>query len=837
MKQKTNPKYAVVLALTVISQTISPLIASEPPKVDKQMPTVKKEFFSKHIIKVEDIPVDSPFPAAPSPGVHPRILITPNELPALRERLKNTACGRRSITAIRSWLGCIYSKNGALKDVFEALVKGSPNALMKTNNSWWRNQIGLALCLASFDAMIKNDKPLGEKIAKALVTYAEIAGGKITPYGHKSVNPDTGLGYAYDFLYNFMTDKQRQAVRSVIAEAIKGKKSHGMDMNPEDRTYNWMPHGMGLILLALAIEGEDGYDPSIYTKSVEVMKDFLTYGIYPDGVPRECMHYFNFGMGSAGSEALVAMAKRGDNLFGRPYYHKLRNWYVHSIEPFGYAFSMHGDTSNDSGGLLSNYVLMKKVFPNDPVVDFYWRNRIHDNYDGLSYRGDFLFAALFGEDWKGGDSTEKTPKADQWGVDNAEKTPEKQFLKSWDPAVLKLPLSLYSPYRGFMITRTGWNKDAMVMHFECRRDALGPGHNHANQNDFTLSALGRKWAVELGFAICETKQHSCVLIDGKGQGCFAAPGIITAYLDTPVATFATGDAKDAYTYRHTFSWRTGNKENKGFNWQKTDHPSTAKALDNPVRYAYRTAMMLRGKYPYVLILDDIQKDSKEHLYEWLMQVPKDLILKSVVGNNAILASQDATKESPELFVSVLEQKQTEDMALSDAVEPLRLETFLPKRSPNSGSDKVFKLSKKLVLGSRSVAPNYKVMLYPFLPGGATPEVEKKENQFTIKFPDQVDVYTFEKQKSGQEAFSLVRNGGSFILVSGLHKFRHAKLSFKLDPKSDAPNIALKDDALYISGTGWKTIDIKCSGVKKIVSDDSVVKVETIPNGFRLIETL
>jgi hypothetical protein len=813
------------------------LTAAEVPTLTKTMPAVKKSYFQRAKIEVSDTIVESPFSAAPKVGVHPRILISPEDLPALRKQLKDTACGRRAIAAIRSWVHNVALKNDApLGGVFSALAAGEAEALSATTNSWWRNNTGVTLCLMAFDAMIKDDQAKAQTVARALVTYAQIAGGMISPHGHTSINPDTSLGYAYDFLYNYMTAEQQAIIRKVIAQATKGKKSHGMDMAPEDRTYNWMPHGMNLVLLALAIEGEEGYDPNIYPASVEVMKDFLTYGIYPDGVPRECMHYFNFGM-STGAPALVAMARRGDNLFGAPFYNRLKNWYIHSIEPFGYAFSMHGDTSNDYGGLLPNYVLMKKVFPDDPAIEFAWRNRICDNYTGLTYRGDFLFTALFGSDWQGGANTEKAPLADQWGVDNNGDKQAQVAPQTWKPTSLNPSTSLFSPYRGFMIARTGWNKDAMVMHFECRRDALGPGHNHSNQNDFTLSALGRKWVIERGFAICETKHHSCILIDGKGQGCFAAPGMITAYMESPIASFSTGDASYAYTYRHTFPGRTGNKGNRGFNWEKSPISDAARALDNPVLHAYRTAMLVKGKYPYALILDNIQKDDKEHVYDWLMQVPDDLVLKKASATQAILAEQNATGDSPELLVEILNQNQTVDNTLSDAVEPLRLETFRPRRSPNSGGNKVFKMGKKLVLSSRSVAPEYKIMLYPYRPGSQMAKVERKSATYSVTFPGQNDVYHFYKQANGQEGFSLNRNDGDTILVSGLATYTSPDLSFSTEAADSPLNIAIQGHTLTVSGTGWKSASLQCREIKTILSDGSIAEIIPTKDGYKLSEKL
>ncbi len=45
--------------------------------------------------------------------------------------------------------------------------------------------------------------------------------------------------------------------------------------------------------------------------------------------------------------------------------------------------------------------------------------------------------------------------------------------------------------------------------------------------------------------------------------------------------------------------------------------------NNPVRYAFREAGLVRGAHPYALITDDIKKDDATHTYKWLMQLEED----------------------------------------------------------------------------------------------------------------------------------------------------------------------------------------------------------------------
>ncbi len=61
----------------------------------------------------------------------------------------------------------------------------------------------------------------------------------------------------------------------------------------------------------------------------------------------------------------------------------------------------------------------------------------------------------------------------------------------------------------------------MVLNFDINSQARGGGsHYHSNSTSFTLSALRRKWVIDRGFHVAETKDNSLILIDGRGQGFF-----------------------------------------------------------------------------------------------------------------------------------------------------------------------------------------------------------------------------------------------------------------------------------------------------------------------------
>lgn len=746
--------------------------------------------------------------------VHPRILITPSELPALKTRLTNSAIGRRSMQSMRTWIDHHVLDATKLKPLYDALVVGDANVLATFPTSY-ASYLLLVLNYEGFYSMVNDNSVKGAEVSKALISTVRILNGTINnptlknAFGAELFN----LGYSYDFIYNYMTDAQRTEVRNFFSATTTGKLLP-VTTNPDPRINrdNIVPVGTQWALLALAIEGETGYDANVYSQAVQAMNAYFQYGVYDTGAPTEDMHYLNYGM-SFGSQTLIAMAKRGDSLFNNPNFQNLKKWYVNSIEPYGYKFTTLGDTPNDLGGLLPNYVLMKWLNPNDPVIDFIWRNRVRDDYTGIKYRNDFLMAAMYGLDWMGGETTEKAPVADDYGVDN-NSNPPIVTLKPYSPAALNLPKSFIDSNRGLYITRNEWSQNAMAMQFETNTDSFGPSHTQSNATDFTLTALGQKWAIDRGYHIMESKNHSTILIDGKGQGFFGPYGKTEGVLDADLGTVFVGSAKNAYDYKYTFKGRINNPENQGYTWEfepKSLWPSSSinstwRASYNPVQEAFRSAMMIRGINPYVLILDDIQRDANQHSYEWLMQVPSNLEAKSVSSADMILGLVSETPSTPRMLIR----------SLADSTEPPRVDTFDVKNSSETGSyqNETFGTGKKVVITKQSADPGFKTILFPHNQGSAMPVTTWQGSNLTVNWAGQKDVYSFQNRTDGRTAFGMVRNDGQSFLMVGLTSYSPtAAMSVVAD--HDGANVLYESNTVTVYGSDWKKLTVNVPGVTQV----------------------
>ena len=697
------------------------------------------------------------FGRVPAPGVHPRVLLGPDELVRLRQVLQQTEVGKSTLSRVDNYVGVLRT-NEALSAEYAGLVKGDLNATTYVKEPFWQNKITYVLSLESFEALLRQDRARGQQAGAALATYASI------PRNWAKSDPDTFLALAFDLDYDYMSDAQRRIVRQAIALSTTGKKVFGADMPADWRMSNWITAQMALVVSALAIEGEQGYDAAIYPSCREAMKDYLHYGITQTGSGVEEMHYFHYGM-SMGALALVAFARHGDNLFSEPHYRALPNWLVAAIEPYGDAFAMHQDSPNDQGGVIANYLILKWVWPKDPVVDMVWRNRVEIDGSGLGNYGEWFSEVLFPSDPVGWKPYKGPNPRTKWGLN------ETALPTNYPDAVsgieaLKLPLSYWDPERGLLITRNKWGRDGMVLHLDMNTQAnYASSHAHSNSGEFTLSALGRKWAIDRGFHVADTKDNSCILIDGRGQGFLPIGGATVERREDPNLTLIAGDASEPYHWMARAHNRLNDPAITAFHWEPDTRADVIRRFDelvtitnktepwndkgamqypfravyDPVQKAFRTAALRRnGSHDYALIVDDIQKDGSSHQYDWLMQVADDLEVKSKNGNSIVLGSAD-TKDNRRLLVQMI--------GVSGGGSWI-FENYEVKRTPETGDTSSFGMGNRLRYSVRTVAPEFKVLLYPFREGEALPQVSAN-GPLELRWADQKDDYTLTMLPTGR----------------------------------------------------------------------------------------
>ena len=820
------------------------------------------------------------FGKVPEPGVHPRILISPEDLPALRERIKNTISGRFFYHQITFNQEKSIRKEGTFCHAWlKALAAGDEQRALDIINGTIKVPMGqkyshrygpaYVLMTEAFDALVREDEAMGKEVAAAVTTLSSIYmkrlqamdkgaetgeldtsmdspdryhGFRMTEAktqfnsdvwrgGRRSaIDGEPWLAFMYDYAHSFMTDEQHAVVRATLNKYHYGKTTMGSHMPHHFRNWNWVAIGSGgLLLTALATEGEEGNDPRVIDHTAEVLTDFVKYGWSTMGSSFEAIGYTQFGL-RWGVPGLVALARRAcpSEPGGRSREHNVWNWkrwrgqvdwYAHSSQPNALnqpadkalRFLSHGD-GGQGGPAQMTMQAFKRFYPDDPQVDFVAQmsgvpfKEIADENGDYTIPGRGFYNAYPVEDllMHGLDATVTDYKEGE---------------------TLTNPNTFFDPERNSLITRSEWGPNQLQLQFEARNDSTSPNHQHADSGAFTLAGAGRIWADER-FRGIESRHHSMVIIDGKGQGYFTPPADWLGLVDNDDVTIGAVDTAYSYAWawpghlcgftnpddpRREFDrWKgftekadrflaenpdfdeeaaidrhpTVEKFYKGFEkgdpriWDEYGRPRQIE--HNPVEKAFRTAMLVRGEYPYVVITDDIKKDERERLYEWLMMLPSDIGLLSIDTDQILLYDQahpgvqgnDANdpdrlsfigltpqlgKGVPMCLVQVLERTIPEDVYTNPQI---RLETFELKDARDWPKGRGFKLQKRLVIPSRAVEPNFKMLLYPHYKGDELPEISWNEERtaVTIAFPDQVDTIEFAPGSDGRTRVMVMRGG-------------------------------------------------------------------------------
>lgn len=224
------------------------------------------------------------------------------------------------------------------------------------------------------------------------------------------------------------------------------------------------------------------------------------------------------------------------------------------------------------------------------------------------------------------------------------------------------------------------------------------------------------------------------------------------FTDTPRGTVAAADAQYAYAYSQMCRPHAGYPAcvANGFRpaqfgylpdpyvpaWMATERYLGRRTINvfNPVARAYRTVVVAKGGRPFLLVVDDIQKDGASHTYEWVANVPRagahygherddvvaDAALSAASPTDLVLrSSQDPVAGSPRLLVRLLSYTGTlspEGVTLKDRTARIRDD----KVASGSGGFAATAAIRTISITVRSVEPGYVVLCWPFVHGAPLP---------------------------------------------------------------------------------------------------------------------
>ncbi len=778
-----------------------------------------------------------PVGRVPAPGVHPRIFFSPEDLPALRQRLKGDRGGQEAWKNILAWTHALkltydekadyaqpdwangfHGSRGRVPDLFriggyspkrenyyQILAEGGrPAYFEKTAPA----EFFKPAATEAFRCLIDDDAPAARTLIKATLTAVRLEQERRAkddkpaeegkpPRPSTSRSAACALGFIYDFTFNWMTPEEQDFVRTELALLSSWADNYGTFNNAEASRSNWATFSYWAFDL-MAIEGEPGFNDLKFLGLYRGWRNFFTYSFFESGAAFEGEGKLLFGL-----DAVVAFDRVGHKYGLEPLsHHPLPRAYYGKFSAFAMLptrdkFAVFDILGGMGGGFTTpqDLVVARYLFPGDKTTDFVYRALVGDDYSKLPASLHFhwhmaLTSAIF--------ATAYTPEV--------------------SPETLGLGPTFFCGQRALLMTRSSWKTDAtfLTMHV---RGASG-GHPYRDRNGLMLSGQGRAWVTipnkdNGGWAM------NTVLIDEAEQNA-STPARVVDYVDTPDATFIVGDSKYSWdwAWKHTSrnrdggdsvtredvladrvdtgrGWQLVEQSFNDFAWLKRDNPVFTRPLkfnaswigfdgllnplvrqvNTPVLRAFRTAGLVRGPRPYVLVVDDIERDGLPARYDWNLTLERDVVALPASGKvgapgDILLVGKASLDEKgtprpgePALLVRMLEARGE------------RLPTFFGER------DKMNLLSIRF----RAPAPDFKVLLHAFRIGDPLPATtwHAKERKLAVVFPDQRDIIALQPGASGKTDLVLTRDGRELAAIN-------RPVAPLADPASDALAARLRE---------------------------------------------
>ena len=503
-----------------------------------------------------------------APPAHPHLFFTKDDLPAIRKRIE-AGLAKRVWEATKARCDRAVADPAPIRKRLAELAKPTAGKRSKTRMAELVVSLAFAWHVTGAPAYRGTLESLLATIDRQFPTPADAP---------------VHWPYTYDLAYDLMSAAQRDRVRAHLVAECRGvfEKLPHQPLALSDASLGLRcsnihcAFGASMARPAAAIVGEPGYRREWLDAAARIMREFLDEAVGPDGMFQEHPSYWRYGMDAlGGAEAIWLLRGKGVDLTSHAGLLRSPEWLCHATTPLGVT-DARGDCTHSiphSGAT----VLVHHLRPTDPAA-----NRILElagrTIDGVA--GPILTIL-----WD-------TPLGETRLAGH-------------------LPRVRHYPDFNMVYFHSDWSSDAIYSSFQARWEW---GHCHNDIGQLTLWAHRHIWAIDSGYGVGQAEAHNLVLIDGQGMGGSdgtrrCAGGKLRQVLDSPLATLAEADQREAYSYMigGHFDWVT--------RWP-----------GRPVARANRFWHVVHGTHgapTYFVIVDRIQKDLDEHDYTWLLGTPMD----------------------------------------------------------------------------------------------------------------------------------------------------------------------------------------------------------------------
>ncbi len=586
----------------------------------------------------------------PPPGVYPRVLFSPEDVPMLAARVKKSKLGQKSLIEMQYLFGqSFWNPNTSDGKVFEKLasndlagldwpddVRPERVATFNTAQQFKGEKPGiynshvayLPECLndIALYCLLTGDDLHGQQVATAIANYYKLreplidawnamsdsefgdeqnnANGSVTGWrGMHGLVAHMNLGLALDFGGKWMTAEQKETMRRVIAKATYGRRAYGEDSTVRFRDVNWVGWDLPQFLALTAIEGLEGFDREAWEQGRDTVRAFCDFGIDDAGV------VFESNGKTPGSLqfitlSLVASARRGENYFGHPHLRKLLEAQTQMTSPNGRVTVNCGTQYEPFSRQFVSPQLtdeLKSFFPRERIADYlltkitaspaqaaneYTRGWAIQNFDAAKYR----------------EQVKKNQRLRLPSPTYPGFVPGVLYDSDFASATradLNLPLDFNAPVHGVFSSYSDRTTNAAWMNIMVRPDHyLGAGHHHADAGMFHFSARGVDWFTESPFTqTYDGKFHNLVLVDGESEattlpddkilGWNAAANYLGA-VENKFAASAAADLTSAYSWRWLCqSPPTWSEHLVSLGWEIEPSPRVLEIFAGTARYKMR----------------------------------------------------------------------------------------------------------------------------------------------------------------------------------------------------------------------------------------------------------
>ncbi len=737
------------------------------------------------------------FSEVPPVGVHPRVLMSPEDLAPWRASVSDTYRGK-TFFAKRYGSPLIDKLVGidahlAGKDLLEAYPHTDPGS----NHH---------LLFATLDVIYHEDRVRARTVCRAVASFARVilARSRFDPkwgdvtedigditglngiaagLGHLWYRGGADFALAYDYLYPYMSPAQRHICRQALSTATEDLVTWGMGFPKGRAVSNWYAYHGELGPMLLAIEGEEGFRAEAWDTFRTAIRNWVEVSVYETGGANEDGYVGNLAL-REGQFTLIAMARRGENLYRTPALQNYWKWAVLSLVPGEDTGRTVGYSSACLDPYESSPVLARWAMPGNLYLNTYFSRLKGRDYQRNNRWQYAQMSTLFCMNWE---ETDDMPlRMEQLG----------------------LPLTAVFDYQGLFITRSDWSDDALYLNMLARHDAWYDRHENVDRGRFVFAALGRRWAVDRPWGqYMPSTDHSLVHIDGRAQaeatvGRGKAPNArLVAHgdldQDEPVLSYGVMDLSNAYNWLWSHSWQRPDPDwepeprsfaELGWPWQRPGQPPSLHGHDredrpqynfrgchlwrrpnNPVTYCWRTGVLARGNAPYAVIVDDVRKDNDTHTYDWYMPIPDDVDFMPIDCEPRGTCLLVEKHEQQHHGRPVLGSRRLLVIPMGPGPVKVRLEEYASSYS----RDRAHK-ARRLVISRRAVEGHFRVMLYPFRTtldplakdantlfdkhplGGQLPSIGQTAHGFRMKTGTDEDVWHFLPGKDGRSRIRVQR---------------------------------------------------------------------------------